>query len=145
MISAVASGYNYQWVKCDNSNALIIGANSQTFIPTVPGNYAVIISENDCSDTSDCSAIIFTGINNGAFDQPQLFIYPNPIAGNIVFFETDDAIAVEVLNPLRQIIFEDSFGSGKHQVNLGDMRAGVYSVRATSLLGQKTVKLVKYE
>ncbi|MFM1930716.1 MAG: hypothetical protein RL226_19, partial [Bacteroidota bacterium] len=61
-LSANASGYNYQWVDCDNGNAPISGANSQTFVATANGNYAVIIDNNICSVVSACNQITGVGI-----------------------------------------------------------------------------------
>lgn len=44
-LSANNSGATYQWVDCDNGNAPITGATSQSFTPSNSGNYAVIITE----------------------------------------------------------------------------------------------------
>lgn len=48
---------DYQWVDCDDSNAPISGATSQSFTPTVSGNYAVEISSDACTELSDCNFI----------------------------------------------------------------------------------------
>jgi len=55
-----ASGY--QWLDCDANYDPIIGETGMTFTATQSGNYALEISFNDCSDTSECFSIDFTGI-----------------------------------------------------------------------------------
>ena len=73
-ITADANGFSYQWLDCDNGNAVVAGENSQTFVAAVSGNYAVEVSNNGCIDTSACELItvlpadlIITEINyNGA-------------------------------------------------------------------------------
>ena len=52
----------YQWLDCDNGNAPIVGEVNQAFTPAVTGNYAVIVTVNGCSNTSECRLVDFTGI-----------------------------------------------------------------------------------
>lgn len=52
-LTANATTATYQWINC--STLLPIGgATSQSYTATVPGNYAVIVTQNSCSDTSAC-------------------------------------------------------------------------------------------
>ncbi|QEE50828.1 T9SS type A sorting domain-containing protein [Flavobacterium alkalisoli] len=51
------TGTTYQWVDCDNEDAPIDEATSQTFTPTATGNYAVIITKGGCSAQSECTAV----------------------------------------------------------------------------------------
>lgn len=77
---ATASGMNYQWVECPGF-VLITGATAQTYTPEINGDYAVIISDGTCTDTSAC-----TTINNIGFDDlefGQISVYPNPAADNL--------------------------------------------------------------
>ncbi|WP_417353626.1 LamG-like jellyroll fold domain-containing protein [Flavobacterium alkalisoli] len=52
-----ATGTTYQWVDCDNEDAPIDEATSQTFTPTASGNYAVIVTNGGCSVQSDCMEV----------------------------------------------------------------------------------------
>ena len=52
----------YQWVDCDNDFAIVTGEINQSFTPISTGNYAVIVTVNGCSDTSDCRLVDYTGI-----------------------------------------------------------------------------------
>jgi hypothetical protein len=54
--------YDFQWIDCLN-NTPIPGATDS--ILTFPGNgeYAVVISNGECSDTSDCFDLTTLGVN----------------------------------------------------------------------------------
>jgi hypothetical protein len=55
-IEANAVGLTYQWVDCDDNFAVIANETNQSFTATVNGNYAVIVTDGACSDTSACVA-----------------------------------------------------------------------------------------
>lgn len=79
-IYSLTSGASYQWINCDLGFALINNQTSQSFTPPVNGNYAVIVSQNGCSDTSDCIAVT-TSISE--IDNSGLIFYPIPSQGEI--------------------------------------------------------------
>jgi hypothetical protein len=75
-LTASATGASYQWIDCNDNNAPISGATTQTFTPAQNGNYAVVITVNGCSDTSACVAVTTVGLDDIKTD---LFrVYPNP-------------------------------------------------------------------
>jgi hypothetical protein len=82
MLTADAMNAAYQWVNCDSGYTVIQGETSQTFFPLTDGNYAVIVTENSCTDTSACTLVIGTGIVNPAID--NIALYPNPSEGNVL-------------------------------------------------------------
>jgi hypothetical protein len=53
----------YKWLDCNNGYAVIPGATAQTFTPTLPGSYAVVVSQSGCTDTSNCHYITAVGLN----------------------------------------------------------------------------------
>jgi hypothetical protein len=63
-LTADATGnYTYQWVDCDNGNAIINGETNQSYTPMTTGNYAVEIASTTCSSMSDCFVIDYTSID----------------------------------------------------------------------------------
>ena len=62
-IEANQGAADYQWVDCNATFAPVSGETNQTFTPAVTGNYAVEISVSGCIDTSACTLIDFTGID----------------------------------------------------------------------------------
>ncbi|WP_298781414.1 putative metal-binding motif-containing protein, partial [uncultured Polaribacter sp.] len=53
---------SYQWIDCDNNNAALTGATSQSYSPESEGNYAVkVVTSNGCTDTSTCYTYTLDG------------------------------------------------------------------------------------
>ncbi|MCT4582972.1 MAG: SBBP repeat-containing protein [Flavobacteriales bacterium] len=77
-ITANNANATYQWIDCSD-NSEIIGETGQSFTSSVNGNYAVIITEGNCSDTSDCVSIYTNGIDHLA--KTSLSVFPNPSSG----------------------------------------------------------------
>ncbi|MFN8288049.1 MAG: T9SS type A sorting domain-containing protein [Chitinophagales bacterium] len=70
-----SSDYTYQWVDCNN-NAIINNANAASYLATANGNYAVIIHDGFCTDTSNCLNITGVGLTESA--ATTLLVVPNP-------------------------------------------------------------------
>lgn len=76
----------YQWIDCDNDQP-IIGETGQSFIVKVSGSYSVLITNENCSTTSECIKIdkpvevVISGDKSIAPTQ-GVKIYPNPTFGN---------------------------------------------------------------
>ena len=74
-LSCETSG-TYQWIDCEG-NTIIDGETASSFTPGSSGNYAVILTQGACSDTSECFSVTVSGIGNK--EQTQLYqVYPNP-------------------------------------------------------------------
>lgn len=101
-LTANASGAQYQWVNCNNNNAPIFGQTNQTFTPTASGNYAVIVSEGNCTATSNCVNVIVSGIEeivNSTID-----IYPNPANESVTITSSHNIQKIELMNALGQVV-----------------------------------------
>src|SRR5690606_35587806 len=57
-ITAAQADAIYQWVDCNDNNALIEDATSQSFTAVESGNYAVTITANGCTVLADCTEIV---------------------------------------------------------------------------------------
>lgn len=77
-LSANQNGAIYQWVRCP-AMSLISGATDQVFTATENGEYAVIIDNGGCIDTSSCFTVAGIGIEE--LGQHQIQVYPNPANG----------------------------------------------------------------
>jgi hypothetical protein len=80
-LTAEANGLQYQWINCLN-NQLISGANVQSYTPIANGDYAVILIDGNCSDTSLCSSI--SSVSIGEITSNNLKVAPNPTSNNLV-------------------------------------------------------------
>lgn len=128
-LTADAAGMDaYQWVDCDNSYADIVGENSQEFIPSVTGNYAVIIDNDGCSDTSSCYPFTVGAIEDYLME--YFTVYPNPANEfvQITPIAGIDKTELEVYNVHGQLI-EVITINGLTELNISNYPSGIYSLR----------------
>ena len=100
----------FQWVDCDNDYAWMENENDELFTASSNGNYAVIVEQNACTDTSECILITNTSIQQ-VEDWTALKVYPNPSNGwvNVDFGSNQEKHALRVLNPLGQVLQEHEY------------------------------------
>jgi predicted outer membrane repeat protein len=130
--SADASGYNYQWVDCDNGNSPISGATNQVFTPTLAGNYACEVNNGTCTVTTACLSSTI-GILENTFGS-SLVVSPNPTTGNIRVDLGDlkTAISIKLINALGQVVMTKSFGAADEiQLNVEES-SGLYILEVQS-------------
>jgi len=80
-LTAGPAGAIYQWINCQ-TNLPVPGATNQTFTPSSNGDYAVIVDQGGCLDTSVCETVTVVGLEVENVPGPQL--YPNPNDGHFV-------------------------------------------------------------
>lgn len=71
-LQANSSTGQYQWVDCDNNFSFLNGETNQVFTAASNGNYAVIVTENGCTDTSSCIVVNQVGIEELLHTQKQV-------------------------------------------------------------------------
>ncbi len=69
----------YQWIDCASKEP-IAGETSAEFTATVNGNYAVVITQGECSDTSACVEVNSLYVSKEGLQ--ALSVYPNPGKSN---------------------------------------------------------------
>ena len=62
---------SYQWIDCDNDNTPVEGATERTFSAEDNGNYAVIITNGSCSETSACTFVDINSCNSSSTQNVQ--------------------------------------------------------------------------
>lgn len=120
------SGVTYQWIDCGNGNAPIVGQTGQSFTATQPGNYAVIVTLNSCSVTSDCE--LTTGVSDG--QENTIRLYPNPNSGHFTVASSEDGL-LEVFSMTGQLLLHQAISNGETSVSLSGQARGTYLVRIT--------------
>jgi uncharacterized repeat protein (TIGR03803 family) len=129
LTSDFASAASYQWIDCDNAGATVSGATSQSFVPSVSGNFAVVVTAGTtCSDTSACYNVLITGISDA--DLSALSIYPNPSAGIVYVNSGQEKGMLEVRTMIGQLIMKKEI-MGMGSIDLDDQPNGAYLIRMT--------------
>ncbi|MCB9360785.1 MAG: lamin tail domain-containing protein [Flavobacteriales bacterium] len=126
-LTANQAGAAYQWLDCDNGNAIIPTETNQSFTATVNGNYAVEITVGSCVDTSACENITGVGIKEAATN--VVSIYPNPTNGmfTINLANTKETVSYTVTTLEGRIVEQaNNVSQNNIQVNLTNESKGVY-------------------
>jgi hypothetical protein len=123
-ITANAAGATYQWVNCSN-NTPIEGETNQSFTPLVSGSYAVIASQNDCEETSDCVNVIITSIDE--ISANDINLYPNPTNGIFQIQSRERIQRVRIFDALGKEI-AINYQSGSNQIHCDQVASGNYII-----------------
>lgn len=134
-----AQNPSYQWLYCSTGQQ-VPGATGQTFMPTTNGQYAVIVSDGVCTDTSACFAI-----NNVAIGENDLAngitVYPNPTTGKLSITSSEKIETIEVYDVLgREVLTVHHPAS---EIDLSTLQNGVYVIRLQTKKGITVSKVIK--
>ena len=129
-LAAVASGTaTYQWVNCADMLP-IGGATNQSFTATVNGDYAVIVTDNGCADTSACVSITSIGVEESWLN--NIAIYPVPASDQLTIsgMSFEGTFTLNLLNSLGQIVVSKTYkGVQQATLDLTGVEAGIYQVQ----------------
>jgi type IX secretion system substrate protein/beta-propeller repeat-containing protein len=144
VLMSSASGATYQWLDCDNGNAIISGETNQVFTASNNGNYAVEVTQNSCVDTSACFTVIGVGVSENNW-KSNLNLYPNPTNGqfSIDLGENFSETNIQIFDLGGRVVYQKII-ENKRLVSL-DLKAqkGIYFVRISTEKKQSTFKLIK--
>ena len=127
-LTADEVGVTYIWVDCGNGNLPIAGATSQSFNVTANGQYAVVVSNGNCSDTSSCISINTVGINELPTINTQIF--PNPV-NEMYSINSNTAISRVLTLDLSGKLIQVNQVENSAQVNINSsvLNSGFYLLR----------------
>jgi hypothetical protein len=129
-ITSSATGATYQWINCATGQH-IANATAVSYTATANGSYAVIVTQNGCTDTSACVSIVTAGVGD-VQTANVVSLYPNPAT---------DAITVKVRSALVGTNYTISDGTGRRvkegrltaettEISIHDLAKGVYHFSA---------------
>ena len=146
VISSNASNSTYQWLDCDNGNTIIPGATAASYTVAISGNYAVVVKTGNCSDTSVCTHVIATGIDQQTISN-YLHVYPNPSNGMFTI-QTTIPGTYSVINELGQVVRRFQLNSANnYSTTISELSNGTYyviGINQNHLMKQKIV-VVQYQ
>ncbi len=137
-LTASPAGETYQWINCA-TNATIAGATNETFTPTANGNYAVIVDNGICIDTSDCVAVNGVGIDESNLIAAN--IYPNPTS-NQVSISFDGAIANLKITDAQGKLIRLATIQNNATLSISSFDSGIYFFEIATEKGSTIKRLV---
>lgn len=137
-------GASYQWLDCKKSNSPVLGEIYQSYTPTATGDYSVIVTKNNCSDTSICYRVKVGKIENLSKNRVQVF--PNPTNG-VINIHLDNSLRNGILkltSVTGQIIEEKrSLNGNDFILNLTEHSKGVYFIEINQGNTISRIKVIK--
>jgi hypothetical protein len=139
--SAVATGVTYQWINCAG-NVPIAGATNQSFSASESGSFAVIVSDGECSDTSECFTADLSGIDG--LNTSGFSIVPNPSNGiiNIELATTISNAMITITALNGQVIETFTTSSASTSRDLSYLNDGIYLISVATENGNTTKRIV---
>lgn len=139
ILTANESNASYQWLDCDNSFSPLAGQTSQSFTPTLSGNYAVEITKNGCKEISVTTQITLAGVDQELNN--ELKLYPNPFRDfiNIEKNNDDTEYSIKIINLQAVVIFQKTFIGRKITLDIRFLASGSYVIK----VGGRYIKFIK--
>jgi hypothetical protein len=148
----------YTICKGDKRVYTVSGANTYTWStgaqtttispsPTITTVYSVTgSSTNTCKGSKQFTVTVnkCTELSDQISKETLFNLFPNPNHG-ILNLETTVLINLTLRNQLGEIVFEKSFESGEHTIDLSHLSVGIYIAKIVSDQGEKNIQLVKSE
>jgi hypothetical protein len=126
----VETSGTYQWIDCEDDSE-VSGETGSSFTPATSGDYAVIVTQGACSDTSDCVTVTLTGLGETESGTGYQ-LYPNP-AGNQVNLSMDQEqvhLHLKVFDMTGHLIHEVELEHVlEHTLDISSYKPGIYLIQ----------------
>lgn len=143
-LTADQTGDAYQWIDCDNNNQVITGETNQTFSITDNGNYAVVVTIGNCSDTSNCILINYMGLEDPSTVK-GLIVFPNPVNNGKLQIRYNGQINNVKISDMLGRTMTIAVSEDKMNIDVSDLTAGNYLLHIDTTEGSiiKEISIVK--
>ncbi|MEX1192696.1 MAG: T9SS type A sorting domain-containing protein, partial [Brumimicrobium sp.] len=132
----VGPNITYQWYDC-KKETIITGATDQTYEVTQNGTYALITSNGDCTDTSNCIVIYFASLDENS--KALVNIFPNPNNGEFNINLPVNA-EVNIYNAVGQEVYNENHSEGTSVIDMKSfIETGMYLVKVIDENGNQSI------
>lgn len=128
---------SYQWINCSD-NTPVEGATNASFIPQASGNFAVEVTNGECTATSDCVAFTTMG-NNVPLNNLSITLYPNPVGDRLSLHTETEILSGQIINLQGQKVIEITAAD----TDVSTLSAGVYIASVMTEKGVWRSKFIK--
>lgn len=133
----------YVWVDCNNSYAAITPSETgQSFTAITTGNYAVILTNGSCTDTSACIQLNTTSID-GVNNEIGASIYPNPTTDIVnVKVSKLETYSLTVMDVSGKVVMNTTITNQLSHLDFNGYESGVYFITLYNKNQKSTFKLL---
>lgn len=143
-LTAMADNAAFQWMDCAD-DADIVGATGAEFTPEVTGEYAVWITQGNCTTLSDCYAVTITRINDPVWSR-DIVVWPNPAQESlqVTFSRPMATLSLRLLDLQgRRVMEKDNLSGSRFTLPVYQLQSGVYFLEMESGGYKKILKVIK--
>jgi hypothetical protein len=130
MLSTNIANAIYQWINCDSISVVLPISNYQGYVPVTVGSYAVVVSDNGCTDTSSCFNFLPVVVEN-IIDNNSITISPNPFTSvaTIYFSEEQRNTSIKVIDVTGRLVNSEQLTGNSAKLDMSGYAKGIYFVR----------------
>lgn len=141
-LTANATAATYQWLNCQSFLPLA-GATSASYTASFNGQFAVLVTQNGCTDTSACFTVNTVGLNEAGI--PELNIYPNPAQDFITISAQTGTLlnSVSLSDMQGRVLLQRNDLILPAQLNIQSLPGGVYLLTFSGPAGKSTQRILK--
>lgn len=135
---------SYQWLDCQDDFRAINGATNISYTPTKSGDYAVALTENGCTDTTECINIILVDTEQSNVE-PNFTIFPNP-ANEMVFIDNPENQkgTIDILDLSGKVIQSVDLNNNLMPLDIQNLQSGLLTIRIRTDNGIAIRHIVKF-
>jgi hypothetical protein len=146
ILTADEPNASYQWLDCSQGFTPIAGATNQSFNATNNGTYAVIVTTDFCSDTSNCETVEGLQVTE---QELEIVWYPNPFESSL-YISSSAALfsdcSVYVTDEMgRSVPFSTRWNNSKELELLITGNPGMYLVTLAGNGYSRVIRALKVE
>jgi len=144
-LTADTEGAQYQWLDCNNGSLPIPNETVRSFTGNT-GNYAVVVTDGACVDTSACVQILITEVRDEVGASVQVF--PNPTTGTITIrgMMATGTTHLTLFDATGRSVLEQSrTATDAIDLDLSHIRSGAYLLRIRDSEGATSVQRIAVE
>lgn len=145
-LSSNASNAQFQWIRCDSGGFTIVpGATGPLYKPSSPsesGNFALIVTQNGCTDTSACNYVDFPG-GIDAFESRSFSIYPNPASESVTISSNRASDATFwLVDVTGRALIGPTLLNGRSELSTAQLQSGLYFIKIEETARIKSFPLI---
>jgi hypothetical protein len=139
IITATQTGATYQWLNCNTAKSIIAGATNQSYTASFNGDYAVIVTQNGCSDTSICINVNSVGLTENS-NENNFSIFPNPATSKLSVTSETAIKEIYIYDLLGKLVKQMNLVNSKTketEITIDELSAGIYIIQVVDVIDAK--------
>jgi hypothetical protein len=131
LLTARNTNATYQWLNCTRNYKVMDSATKRSFIAKTNEEYAVAVTENGCTDTSDC--VLVTNASRKNLNAIEFSLKPNPNSGKFIINSNQSSPSTFIISDLTGKIIYKKANVNLNQYELSiQTKPGIYNIQIIS-------------